>query len=83
MIGYPDLNINLKGINKEAIIYDIVYNPIETKLIKKAKKEGLQYITGIDMFMEQAKRSFEIWFEISPLIEKKILNIMKRKINKK
>lgn len=83
MIGYPDLNIDLKGINKKAIIYDIVYNPIETKLIKKAKKQGLQYITGIDMFLEQAKRSFEIWFEVSPLIDQNILNIMKREINRK
>ena len=83
MVGYPDLNIDLKGINKKAIIYDIVYNPIKTKFIKKAEKQNLHYITGIDMFLEQAKRSFEIWFDISPSIDQNIFNIMKREINKK
>ncbi|MDA9654840.1 shikimate dehydrogenase [Pelagibacteraceae bacterium] len=83
MIGYPDLNIDLEGINKEAIIYDIVYNPIETTLIKKAQKKGLKYITGIDMFIEQARRSFEIWFNISPEIDKNLLISLKKKINKK
>ena len=83
MIGYPDFNIDLEGINKKAIIYDIVYNPIETTLIKKAKKQGLKYITGIDMFIEQARRSFEIWFNISPEIDKNLLISLKKKINKK
>ena len=83
MIGYPNLNIDLKGVNKKAIVYDIVYNPIETNLIKKAQKEGLKYITGIDMFIEQAIRSFEIWFDITPKIDKNILNTLKKKINKK
>ena len=83
MIGYPDLNIDLEEINKEAIIYDIVYNPIETNLIKKAQNQGLQYITGIDMFIEQARRSFEIWFNITPEIDKNLLNKLEKKINKK
>jgi shikimate dehydrogenase len=83
MIGYPDLNIDLKGINKKAIIYDIVYNPIETNLIKKAQKQGLQYITGIDMFIEQARKSFEIWFNITPEIDKNLLNKLNKKISKK
>ena len=83
MIGYPDLNIELKGLNKKAIIYDIVYNPIQTTLIKKARKQGLDYITGIDMFIEQAKRSFEIWFNINPVVDIKLLNIVKKEINKK
>ena len=83
MIGYPNLNIDLKGINKKAIIYDIVYNPIETDLIKKAQKQGLEYITGIDMFIEQAIKSFEIWFNITPEIDKNLLDSLKKKINKK
>jgi shikimate dehydrogenase len=82
MIGYPNLNIDLKGINKKAIIYDIVYNPIETNLIIKAQKQGLEYITGIDMFIEQAIRSFEIWFNITPEIDKNLLDSLKKKINK-
>ena len=83
MIGSPELKINLKGMNKEVIIYDIVYNPIDTGLIKAAKKEKLNYITGLDMFIEQAMKSFEIWFNIKPEIDKKILVKIKREILKK
>ena len=70
-------------MNKEAIIYDIVYNPINTGLIKAAKKEKLNYITGLDMFIEQAMKSFEIWFNIKPEIDIKILVKIKREILKK
>ena len=41
MVGYPDLDINLKNVNKKAIVYDIVYNPVNTKLISNAKKKKL------------------------------------------
>ncbi len=83
MITYPKLCINIKGINREAIIYDVVYNPVETLLIKKAIKEKLNYITGLDMFLEQAKRSFEIWFNIKPAINKKLIELINKKIKKK
>ena len=83
MIGYSDLDIDLKGLNKSAIIYDIVYNPIETKLIKKAQQQKLQYVTGLDMFIEQARRSFEIWFNVSPELDKKLIDLLKQKIKKK
>ena len=39
MIGYPMLPISLKNADKATKVYDIVYNPIETKLIKEAKKK--------------------------------------------
>ncbi|GIR46606.1 MAG: hypothetical protein CM15mP56_1820 [Alphaproteobacteria bacterium] len=44
MIGYPELKIELNKINKEAIIYDIVYNPINTNLIREAKKQKLELL---------------------------------------
>ena len=51
----------LKTLPPEAIVYDIVYNPIETQLIKDAKKCDLQTINGLDMLVHQAAKSFEIW----------------------
>ena len=44
MIGYPELKLKLNNTNKEIIIYDIVYNPINTKLIKEAKMQKLQHM---------------------------------------
>ena len=82
MIGYPELKIKLNKINKEAIIYDIVYNPINTYLIREAKKQKLEFVTGLDMFLEQAKASFEIWFKIKPDINVNLANNIKKKISK-
>ena len=79
MVGYSDLQIKLNNTNKEVIIYDIVYNPINTKLINNAKKQKLKFVTGLDMFIEQAKASFEIWFQIKPETDRNLIaNIRKR-----
>ena len=43
------------------IIFDMVYNPLETTLIRHAKQQGKQVIPGVRMFIEQALRQFEIW----------------------
>ena len=83
MIGYPKLKIKLNKINKEVIIYDIVYNPINTHLISQAKKQKLEFVTGLDMFIEQARTSFEIWFNFKPEINISLLNNIKKKISKK
>jgi 3-dehydroquinate dehydratase / shikimate dehydrogenase len=47
------------------VVFDMVYNPLETVLIKKAKEQGKTVIPGLDMFLEQAARQFEIWTEDS------------------
>jgi shikimate dehydrogenase len=47
-------------------IYDLVYNPRETKLIKDARTQGLYASTGLGMLIEQAALSFEIWTGRNP-----------------
>jgi 3-dehydroquinate dehydratase/shikimate dehydrogenase len=42
-------------------VFDMVYDPAETKLLKLAKERGAQVIPGIEMFVHQAARQFEIW----------------------
>jgi 3-dehydroquinate dehydratase/shikimate dehydrogenase len=39
----------------------MVYNPLETVLIKRAKEQGKKVIPGLRMFIEQAVKQFEIW----------------------
>lgn len=43
------------------IVFDMVYNPLETRLIRNARQQGKQVVPGIKMFIEQAVRQFEIW----------------------
>ena len=81
MIGCPNLSINLQNASKDLKVYDIVYNPQNTDLIKEAKKRNLDHITGLSMFLGQAEKSFKIWFKKSPLIDKKLLKIIKKQLN--
>lgn len=43
------------------LVFDMVYNPAKTALLKKAEEQGRETIPGIEMFMEQAARQFEIF----------------------
>ena len=46
---------------KDAAVYDLVYNPRETKLVRDARAQGLPAKTGLGMLIEQAVLAFEIW----------------------
>ncbi len=43
------------------VVFDMIYNPHETRLLKHAKEQGCEVIHGVDMFLEQAAQQFEIW----------------------
>ena len=43
------------------IVFDMVYNPLETLLIRRARDQGKQVVTGLKMFIEQAAKQFELW----------------------
>lgn len=47
------------------VVFDMVYNPLETRLLRDAKAAGKQTISGLEMFVEQAVAQFEIWTEDS------------------
>ena len=56
--------ISLEGINEKTIVYDIVYMPMNTDFIKKAKEKKAVIIYGYEMLLGQAARSFEIWHDM-------------------
>ena len=43
------------------LVFDLVYNPIDTPLIRMAREKGLPVVTGVEMFVHQGARQFEIW----------------------
>ncbi|HTR36785.1 MAG TPA: shikimate dehydrogenase [Bryobacteraceae bacterium] len=43
------------------LVFDMVYNPMQTTLLRRASSQGLAVISGVQMFLEQAVRQFEIW----------------------
>ncbi len=64
MIHQQKLDIDISNAKKTAIVYDIVYKPLITDLLKQAKALDLKIITGIGMLIEQALIGFEAWFKI-------------------
>ena len=56
--------ISTENINKNSVVYDIVYQPINTDLIKKSKENGATIIYGYEMLLSQAACSFEIWHKM-------------------
>ena len=51
------------------IIFDAIYNPLETKLIKDAKTIGCKTISGVNMLIHQGAQSLRIWLNINPPIQ--------------
>jgi 3-dehydroquinate dehydratase / shikimate dehydrogenase len=49
------------GAIPASLVFDMVYNPLETTLLRHAASQGLTVISGLQMFLEQATRQFEIW----------------------
>ena len=56
--------ISTDTINEKSIVYDIVYMPMNTDLIKKSKEKGATIIYGYEMLLGQAAKAFEIWHGI-------------------
>jgi shikimate dehydrogenase len=52
----PDLSFP-----RQAFLYDLIYNPSDTVLMKTARSEGIQAANGLGMLVEQAALAFEIW----------------------
>ncbi len=62
------------------VVFDMVYNPLETTLIRRAREENKEVVPGIQMFIEQAARQFEIWTEDAPpraIMEKAALEALR------
>ncbi len=69
MKGQDELTIDLDGQPDDAIIYDLVYVPLKTKLLRAAESRGLDTIDGLTMLIGQAAVAFEIFFGQAPPLE--------------
>jgi shikimate dehydrogenase len=69
---YPNVNdspVERSLLSKHLTVFDVVYNPIETRLLRDAKSVGAKTISGVDMFVEQGAQSFKIWTGVDAPIE--------------
>lgn len=66
MIGKPGLDLDLAALPKDAVVADIVYNPLETHLLAAARARGNRAVDGLGMLLYQAVPGFERWFGVRP-----------------
>ena len=66
MTGQPPLDLDLSALPDDAIVYDIVYAPLETALLAAARARGLATIDGLEMLVGQAAVAFELFFGVAP-----------------
>lgn len=62
MAGQPALTLDLAGLHPNATVYDIVYKPLETDLLRQARQRKLKTIDGLSMLIGQAAVAFEHFF---------------------
>ncbi|WP_137045899.1 shikimate dehydrogenase [Pseudolabrys sp. FHR47] len=65
MVGQPQIDINLR-CPMSMVVADLVYVPLETKLLAAARDKGLRVADGLGMLLHQAVRGFELWFGVKP-----------------
>ena len=70
------LNFNNYENKKDALFYDLIYNPKETNFLKDAKLRGNKIMNGKMMFLWQAQLAFQMWTGISPKINDEVINLL-------
>jgi len=68
--------INPLSIPKEALISDLVYTPLETKLLKLGKDRGSKIVDGLGMLIYQGVPGFEAWYGQTPLVTEELRKIL-------
>lgn len=63
MTGKPPLDLDLSPLPEQAVVYDIVYAPLDTPLLLAARTRGLRTIDGLEMLIGQAALAFDIFFD--------------------
>ncbi|HUU66650.1 MAG TPA: shikimate dehydrogenase [Methyloceanibacter sp.] len=68
MTGQDPLVIDLAALPADAVVADLVYNPLETALLADARARGLGTVDGLGMLLHQAVPGFERWFGVRPAV---------------
>jgi shikimate dehydrogenase len=69
MVGKPELRVPLDGLQKGALVTDLVYAPLQTRLLREAQEMGCVTVDGLGMLLHQAVPGFERWFRQRPVVD--------------
>lgn len=77
------LDIDVRLLDRDCVIADIVYVPIETPLLAAARRDGLATVDGLGMLLHQAVPGFERWFGVRPEVTDELRALLIRDIEGK
>lgn len=76
MMGKPPLDLDLSSLKPGATVYDVVYVPLETGLLKAAKAGGHRTVDGLGMLLHQAVAGFRHWFGRTPEVTPELRSLL-------
>jgi shikimate dehydrogenase len=76
MKGQPELTIDLSPMAKDAVVSDIIYVPLPTRLLEDARHRGFKTSDGLDMLLYQAVRGFNLWFGVKPEVTSELREML-------
>ncbi|RBI84668.1 shikimate dehydrogenase [Rhodosalinus halophilus] len=69
MVGHPELRVPLDGLRRGTVVCDLVYAPLQTRLLRVAAEMGCITVDGLGMLIHQAIPGFERWFGMRPEVD--------------
>jgi shikimate dehydrogenase len=72
MRGQPPLTLDLSALPLEAPVYDLVYVPLETELLRAARRRHHPTVDGLGMLLHQARPGFAAWFGVEPAVDRSV-----------
>ena len=71
-----EIKLDILNVGNNKIFYDVIYNPIETNFLKKAKNLGHRVENGKMMFVYQAHQAFTLWHKVMPKIDSETIKLL-------
>jgi shikimate dehydrogenase len=81
MTGQPGIELDLSRLSPSAVVSDIVYTPLRTKLLQDAARRGNPVVEGLGMLLHQAVRGFSLWFGVTPEVTSELYALVAQDID--
>ena len=78
MIGKPEMRVPLDALAPGMLVSDLVYTPLQTKLLRAATEVGATAVDGLGMLLHQATPGFERWFKVKPEVDDELRAVVLR-----
>lgn len=80
MVGMAELDLTLDALPTAALVSDIIYTPLETRLLAAARQRGNMTINGLGMLLHQGKPAWRMWFDVEPEVTDELRQKMEASI---